>query len=187
LKDHTLIFILGGARSGKSQFAENWARAHGKHVLYVATAQAQDDDMQARITHHRAQRPSEWHTLEASKEIGTAIETHLQTAVYDTILVDCITFLAANTLLDLPKDYTQQQVNKAVLAEIDPLLTIIKQSTATWLIVSNEVGLGVIPPTDLGRLYRDALGRANQHIAQAADQVIFMIAGLPWTLKPFNE
>jgi len=186
VKNH-LIFILGGARSGKSYFAENWARAHGSNVLYVATAQAHDDDMQARIAHHRAQRPAKWHILEAPTKTGQAITQHLQTASYDTILLDCVTFLAANILLDLPEDSPQQRVNEAVLHEIDSLLAAIEQSTATWLVVSNEVGLGVVPPTVLGRHYRDALGRANQRIAQSADQVIFMIAGLPWTLKPFGE
>jgi adenosylcobinamide kinase/adenosylcobinamide-phosphate guanylyltransferase len=187
LNKRHLIFVLGGARSGKSRFAENWARAHGSHVLYVATAQAQDDDMQARITYHRAQRPAEWHTLEAPRRTGQAITQHLGTAAYDTILVDCVTILAANALLDLPEDCSQQQANDAVLTEIDDLIAVIEQSSATWLVVSNEVGLGVVPPTVLGRHYRDALGRANQRIAQAADQVVFMIAGLPWTLKPFNE
>jgi adenosylcobinamide kinase/adenosylcobinamide-phosphate guanylyltransferase len=187
VKQHHLIFILGGARSGKSYFAESWARAHGRDILYVATAQAHDDDMQARIAHHRAQRPAKWHTLEAPIETGQAITQHLQTASYDTILLDCVTFLAANILLSLPEDIPQQQVNEAILDEIESLLTAIEQSTSTWLVVSNEVGLGVVPPTVLGRHYRDALGRANQRIAQAADQVVFMIAGLPWTLKPFSE
>jgi adenosylcobinamide kinase/adenosylcobinamide-phosphate guanylyltransferase len=182
-----LIFILGGARSGKSQFAENWARAHGGHVLYVATAQAQDDDMQARIAHHRAQRPAEWHTLEAPHQTGQAITQHLQTTAYNTILVDCVTILAANVLLGLPEDCSQQQVNEAIIAEIDALMMTIEQSTATWLVISNEVGLSVVPPTVLGRHYRDALGRVNQRIAQAADQVILMIAGLPWELKPLTQ
>jgi adenosylcobinamide kinase/adenosylcobinamide-phosphate guanylyltransferase len=187
VKQNQLIFILGGARSGKSHFAESWTRTHGKDILYVATAQAHDDDMQARIAHHRTQRPAKWHTLEAPIETGQAIIQHLQTASYDTILLDCVTFLAANVLLSMPEDTPQQHINDAVLDEIEKLLTAIEQSTATWLIVSNEVGLGVVPPTVLGGHYRDALGRTNQRIAQAADQVIFMIAGLPWTLKPFTE
>jgi adenosylcobinamide kinase/adenosylcobinamide-phosphate guanylyltransferase len=187
VRQNHLILILGGARSGKSHFAENWARQHGKQVLYVATAQAHDDDMQNRITHHRAQRPTKWHTLEAPTETGNAITQHLQTTAYDTILLDCVTFLAANILLNLPEDTPQQHINNAILNEIESLLTTIEESSAAWLVVSNEVGLGVVPPTVLGRHYRDALGRANQRIAQAADQVIFMIAGLPWTLKPFTE
>jgi adenosylcobinamide kinase/adenosylcobinamide-phosphate guanylyltransferase len=187
LRENNLIFILGGARSGKSQFAENWAWAHGSHVLYVATAQAQDDDMQARIAHHRAQRPAQWHTLEAPRQTAQAVTRHLKTATYDTILVDCVTILAANILLGLPEDCSQQQVNEAIIDEINALMTTIEQSTATWLVISNEVGLGVVPPTVLGRHYRDALGRANQRIAKAADRVILMIAGLPWKLKPFVE
>ena len=187
MEENHLTFILGGARSGKSYFAENWARTHGNNVLYVATAQALDDDMQARVAHHRAQRPTEWYTLEAPYQTGHAVAQHLKSTTYDTILIDCMTILAANVLLSLPEDSTQQQVNEAVLAEANSLMGLIEHSTATWLVISNEVGLGVVPPTVLGRHYRDALGRANQRIAQAADRVIFMVAGLPWVLKPFVE
>ncbi len=187
-----MILLLGGARSGKSQFAEQWATQRGKNVLFVATAQAFDEEMASRIARHRQERPAEWATLEAPLQAGPAISAALQQAPYDTVLVDCLTVLAANVLLQLPEDTSQEAANAAILAETDSLLAAYQRSTATWLIVSNEVGMGVVPPTQLGRLYRDALGRANQRVAQQADEVWLLVVGLPWQLKPsgaagFNE
>ena len=176
-----LIFLLGGARSGKSRYAETWGREHGHHVLFVATAQALDDEMRDKIAHHQAQRPAHWTTLEAPLNVGDAIQQALDG--HDTVIVDCLTLLAANVLLSLPEDCSQDDANAQVLAEIDGLLRAYGTSSATWLIVSNEVGMGVVPPTRLGRLYRDALGNANQRIAQEADEVLLFVAGLPWKLK----
>jgi adenosylcobinamide kinase/adenosylcobinamide-phosphate guanylyltransferase len=177
-----LILVLGGARSGKSTYAENWARTHGGRVLFVATAQALDDEMTERIAHHRSARPDHWTTLEAPLNVGAAIRD--QGVAYDTVLVDCLTLLASNVLLQLPDDCTQSQADAAVLAEVDDLLAAYEQSAAAWLIISNEVGMGLVPPYRLGRLYRDALGRANQQIAQRASDVVLLVAGLPWHLKP---
>lgn len=178
-----LIFLLGGARSGKSSYAEQWARDQGGQVLFVATAQAFDDEMRARITRHRQERPAHWQTLEAPTQTAHALAAVLSGSTSDTILLDCITLLAANILLALPEETSQEEVNELVLAEIDQLLAVYEQSNATWLVVSNEVGMGVVPPTRLGRLYRDALGRANQRIAQRADEVVLLVASLPWRLK----
>lgn len=180
--DKRLIFLLGGARSGKSRYAETWGREHGQRVLFVATAEALDDEMQAKIAHHRAQRPALWQTLEAPLQVGGAIRQAL--GDHDTVILDCITFLAANVLMSLPDDCSQEEANACVLAEIEGLLNVYADSQATWLIVSNEVGMGVVPPTRLGRLFRDALGSANQRIVQAADEVLLLVAGLPWRLKP---
>ena len=176
-----LIFLLGGARSGKSAYAENWAGEHGERVLFVATAQAFDDEMRERIAAHRASRPSGWGTLEAPLNVGASIQA--QGGGYDTVLVDCLTLLASNALLGLPEDCTQTDADTAIINEVDGLLDAYHESTATWLIISNEVGMGVVPPYRLGRLYRDALGRANQRIAQHADDVLLLVAGLPWRLK----
>jgi adenosylcobinamide kinase / adenosylcobinamide-phosphate guanylyltransferase len=178
-----LIFLLGGARSGKSHYAEEWARDNGQQVLFVATAQAFDDEMSERIQRHQSERPATWQTLEAPQQVGQALQPKLNTGFYDTVLVDCVTLLAANVLLALAEDCTQDEVNQAVLAEVDELLRVYQQANTTWLVVSNEVGMGVVPPTKLGRLYRDALGRANQRIAQQADEVLLLVAGLPWRLK----
>lgn len=179
-----LIFLLGGARSGKSRYAEQWALEHGRRVLFVATAEALDDDMQERIARHRRERPPEWSTLEAPSQTGVQLQQALAAGGYDTVLIDCLTVLAANVLLALPEAATQEEVNRAVLAEVDALLAAYLASDATWLVISNEVGMGVVPPSRLGRLYRDALGRANQRVAAQADEVLLLVAGLPWRLKP---
>lgn len=176
-----LIFLLGGARSGKSTYAEQWAQTHGKEVLFVATAQAFDDEMHERIAAHRASRPASWQTLEAPLNVGAAIQR--VTAPHDTLVLDCLTLLASNALLTQADSCTQAEADAAVSAEVEALLRAYQRSQATWLVISNEVGMGVVPPYRLGRLYRDALGRANQRFAQAADEVLLLVAGLPWKLK----
>ena len=102
---------------------------------------------------------------------------------FDTVIVDCINLLASNALLTLSKDATQQQSDESILFQIDDLINIYKKSSATWLIVTNEVGLGLVPPYKLGRLFRDSLGRANQKLAHIADEVIFMVSGIPMHIK----
>ncbi len=176
-----LIFLLGGARSGKSQSAEAWAREHGGRVLFVATAQATDADMRQRIADHRASRPADWHTLEAP--FNTAEQIAAASFAYDTLILDCVTLMISNILVALPEAVTQKEANEAALAAVDRLLAAQAQSNATWLVVSNEVGMGVVPPTRLGNLYRDMLGRANQRIAEAADEALLLVAGIPWRLK----
>jgi adenosylcobinamide kinase/adenosylcobinamide-phosphate guanylyltransferase len=179
--DRRLTFILGGARSGKSRYAETWGHEHGQKVLFVATAEALDDEMRQRIVQHQSQRPGYWQTLEAPLNTGDAIRRTLDG--HDTVIVDCITLLASNVLLSLPEDCSQEEVNHRVLAEIESLLNAYADSQAVWLVVSNEVGMSVVPATRLGRLFRDTLGSANQHIAQAADEVLMFVAGMPWVLK----
>ena len=176
-----LIFLLGGARSGKSQYAETWARQQGGRVLFVATAEPRDADMRARIADHRAARPAAWHTLEAPRDTARLIANCGY--AHDTLLLDCLTLLTSNILLNLPEAATQNEANAAALAEVERLLAVYAASNASWLVVSNEVGMGVVPPTRLGVLYRDMLGRANQRVAQAADEVLLLVAGLPWRLK----
>lgn len=191
-----MILLLGGARSGKSRYAEEWARERGGRVLFVATAQAFDGEMRARIARHRADRPASWATLEAPLGVAAALRAAYPGGLpFDTVLVDCLTLLAANVLLALPEDAPQEQVERAVLEETGALLDLAAEGNAenstedsaaggpTWLIVSNEVGMGVVPPTRLGRFYRDALGRANQRAAAAADEVLLLVAGIAWKLK----
>lgn len=180
-----LTFILGGARSGKSTHAEALAVADGGDVLYVATAQAWDDDMAARIAAHQAQRPGHWHTLEAAQHVGAAVGAHLDAVAARprVVLLDCLTLLANNVLMTLPEDVDQATVNQALLAEVDALLAVYATTDAHWIVVSNEVGLGIVPAYRLGRVYRDGLGRANQKLAARADTVLFMVAGLPMVVK----
>ena len=176
-----LTLILGGARSGKSIYAEKLAHKHQTPVLYVATAEAGDDEMVERIARHRAQRPANWITLEAPRSIGQAIRSSGVSA--PVVLIDCLTLLANNLITPLPEPIEYETAEKLLSAEIDDLLVAYAASNADWIIVSNEVGLGLVPPYPLGRVYRDALGKANQRLAAAADEVLFMVAGLPLKVK----
>lgn len=180
-----LTLILGGARSGKSTHAEQLAAAQGGRVLYVATAQAWDDEMAARIAAHRAARPAHWRTLESPGQVGAAVRAALTGGEnrVDIVLVDCLTLLASNVILTLSEDTPADTVETALRAEVDALLAAYTAGDASWIIVSNEVGLGIVPAYALGRVYRDALGRANQQLAAAADRVLFMVAGLPMIVK----
>ena len=176
-----MTMILGGARSGKSTFAERLASERGTAVLYVAAAEAGDEEMAARIAAHRAARPAHWHTLEAPRAIGPAIRSaEVQAPV---VLIDCITLLASNVIAPLPEPIAYEDAERALNAEIDGMLAAYADSDAEWIIVSNEVGLGLVPPYPLGRVYRDALGKANQRLATVADEVLFMVAGLPMKVK----
>jgi adenosylcobinamide kinase/adenosylcobinamide-phosphate guanylyltransferase len=178
-----LTLILGGARSGKSRYAEQLATAIGGDVLFVATAEPNDDEMRHRIAVHRASRPVEWRTLEAASGVGPAIAAARPDP--DVVLLDCLTLLANNVFgATANDDEAARSAGEAALeGEIDALLAVSRGSKARWLLVSNEVGLGLVPPYPLGRAYRDALGRANQRLAAAADDVLFMVAGLPLVVK----
>jgi adenosylcobinamide kinase/adenosylcobinamide-phosphate guanylyltransferase len=180
-----LILILGGARSGKSAYAEELAAsvARERPVIYVATAPASDDEMRARIVAHRASRPAHWRTLEAPLDPAGALEREPATLAAPVVLLDCLTLLAANLLLDgAPHD--GEEIN-AMACEarleraLDALLALHERSYWTTIVVSNEVGMGVVPDYPLGRAYRDILGRANMRLARAADATLLMIAGMP--------
>lgn len=181
-----LTLILGGARSGKTSYALKLAAERASRVLYVATAKASDAEMAARIAAHRAERPAHWHTLEAPRQVGHAITQHLaQAAAHESpqiIVLDCLTLLASNVIVPL-EPVSEAAAQAALNAELDGLLAAHAASDAHWLVISNEVGLGIVPAYPLGRVYRDALGRANQRLAAAADEVLFMVAGLPLRVK----
>jgi adenosyl cobinamide kinase/adenosyl cobinamide phosphate guanylyltransferase len=163
-----LTLILGGARSGKSTRA--LALAKGR-VLFVATAEALDDEMASRIAVHRAERPADWDTLEEPREIARALRARGDG--YDTVIIDCVTLWVANMMdAGAPKPW------------VDALIEAYEHSRAHWIVISNEVGLGIVPETPLGRRYRDALGVVNQLIAEAADRVTLLVAGLALDLKP---
>jgi adenosylcobinamide kinase/adenosylcobinamide-phosphate guanylyltransferase len=178
-----LTLILGGARSGKSRYAEALAVEARGSVLYVATAKALDAEMEARISAHQANRPDHWITVEAPSDVAATIEHHTETA--DFVLLDCITLMAMNAYPNGAEtdEIAQATAEVLLMEEIEALLTLVAGSNASWMVVSNEVGLGLVPPYPLGRAYRDALGRANQKLAESADEVIFMVAGLPFWIK----
>ncbi|OQY28870.1 MAG: bifunctional adenosylcobinamide kinase/adenosylcobinamide-phosphate guanylyltransferase [Anaerolineaceae bacterium 4572_5.1] len=174
--------ILGGARSGKSAYAEQLAAETGGRgrVLYVATATAEDPEMTARIEAHRQNRPSHWQTLEAPRDVGARLAAVKPRP--DIILLDCLTLLVSNIVI-AKENRAQEAIESVVQAEIEAILAARSKLNAALIIVSNEVGLGLVPPYPLGRLYRDILGRANRQLASRADKVLFMVAGLPMTVK----
>jgi adenosylcobinamide kinase/adenosylcobinamide-phosphate guanylyltransferase len=190
----TLTLILGGARSGKSTYAEALAPRLGRQVLYVATAEALDDEMRARVAAHQAGRPVDWLTLEAPLNVGAALRARLAATKADVILLDCLTLLVSNAILAAGDGSEASggpggpepdlgRARAAVQAELDALLEAYCQLGVHLIVVSNEVGLGVVPPHSLGRTYRDCLGWANQTVARIADRVVLMVAGLPVNLK----
>ena len=172
-----LILLLGGARSGKSSAAQRLAQG-GRRVLFIATAQALDADMTRRIAAHRAQRPAAWDTLEEPFDPAAAAAPLLSR--YDTVVLDCLTLWVSNLLL---RQEDAAAAEPALLDAAGRLLALIERSPAAWIVVSNEVGLGVVPPSPLGRTYRDALGRVNQLVAARADRVYLLVAGLALELK----
>ncbi len=184
-----LILILGGARSGKSTFAQELAgNLGGEHVLYVATAEAGDKEMQQRIVAHRQARPSTWQTVEAPVDVGKAIHEALAIRSANAVLLDCFTLLVSNVILQGASDGDPDDVDDVaawmrVEAELDGVLDTLRAGDMPWIVVSNEVGWGLVPPCPLGRVYRDLLGRANQRMAAMADQVYLMIAGMPVDVK----
>ncbi len=172
-----LTFILGGARSGKSSYAEDLAGS-GRRVLFVATAEAGDDEMVARIDAHRRSRPSDWDTLEEPLDLVGALSPLL--SEYDTVVLDCLTLWVSN-LMHRSSDAGESAVD--IPAEAERLLHCYEQGDASWIIVSNEVGLSLVPATPLGRAFRDELGRLNRIVASTADDVLLMVAGLPLDLR----
>jgi len=180
------ILIIGGARSGKSYFAQELALKSSQFVLFVATAEDRDEEMRQRIEEHRKARPGEWITLEAPTHVGRRILE--KAGMAKTVVLDCITLLVNNIFLEFSEraggEIDAASIEKEVMAEIDELVRCIEQVEAGFIIVTNEVGLGLVPANKMGRLYRDVLGRANQVLASHADEVYLMVAGMPLLIKP---
>lgn len=174
-----IVFILGGARSGKSRFAQQRAQEIGPRVTYIATAEAGDAEMAERIAQHQKDRPPTWRTLEAPRALAAALQECL--ADSDAVVVDCLTLFLSNVLAAHPAD-PKRAVAQA-LAEVDQVLAVARQATATVILVSNEVGMGLVPAYPLGRSFRDLAGVANQRVATAADEVYLVVASLPLQLK----
>ena len=166
-----LTLVLGGARSGKSRCAEELIGRMPSPWAYIATAEALDEEMRARIAHHRARRDGNWRTIEAPLDLSDTISAFDDAG--HPILVDCLTLWLSNCLLadrDLDKDSER-------------LMAVLERAPGPIVLVSNEVGLGIVPDTPLGRRFRDAQGRLNQQVASVADRVIMMVAGIPLIVK----
>jgi len=164
-----LTLVLGGARSGKSRYAESLVTALPAPWIYVATAEARDAEMAERIAAHQARRGAGWRTLETPRDVVGALTAHGTTP----LLVDCLTLWLANAVL----------ASADVDAEIERLEAALEQASAPLVLVANEVGFGIVPDNALGRRFRDLQGLLNQRIAARADRVILVVAGLPLTIK----
>ena len=151
-------------------------------MLFVATAEAGDEEMRQRIEEHQRERPADWSTLEVTTHIGSHIRQKIGGA--RVVVVDCITLLVNNIFSQYSDQIDAHLIEEMLIAEINELVECINQVDASFIIVTNEVGLGLVPANRVGRLYRDLLGRANQILAQCADEIYLMVAGLPVPIKP---
>lgn len=168
-----ITLVTGGARSGKSRWAEQRAMSIGGSVTYIATAEARDHEMAARISAHRCRRPEEWITLEEPLDLSGALRKAQSTIA----LIDCLALWCANTLGDAFSDAS------AVTTGVDDLLTTADGIDGSLIVVTNEVGMGIVPESWAARSFRDALGMANQAFARAAAEVVLLVAGVPVQVK----
>lgn len=168
------IFITGGARSGKSSLAETLAQGFGAPLCYIATGEARDSEMTARIAAHRARRGDGWLTIEEPLRLGEALRN--ADGRFRAVLVDCVTLWLTNLLL------SHDDADRA-LGEVRALAELLPDLATPILIVSNEVGMGIVPDNPLSRTFRDLAGKANQILAAAADEVYMTISGIPLKLK----
>lgn len=187
-----MILILGGARSGKSSYAEDKARVLnetlGGDVLYVATSIAFDEDMKDRIKKHQASRPSHWHTLEQYKDFETLSEQPDFIGA-NVVMMDCVTLMVSNLLLEYQVDFdhvdrgTIDQMEQDITKQVLAFVSACKKANKAFILVSNEVGLGIVPAYRLGSIFRDIAGRINQLLAREAEEVYFLVSGIPMKIK----
>lgn len=173
-----LTVILGGARSGKSIFAEKMAESRSQNVLYIATAGPDDPEMKLRIHRHQQQRPEHWATLEQQKEIAAGYRALSSPA--DLVLLDCVTVLTSNVILEAAgslENPDELAAEEALKTEIESLLELIAGDPADWILVTNEVGSGLVPPYPVGRIYRDLLGWANKRLTAESQECYLTISG----------
>ncbi len=176
--------LLGGARSGKSAYAEALATASGQEVVYLATARASDAEMRARVDHHRQRRPAHWHTVEEPQALGAALREW--SAPGRLVLVDCLTLWLSNLMFDDAADYPE--VGKLTLPprfeqQRSAFLQALAEVKGDVILVSNEVGMGIVPLGAVSRRFADEAGRLNQAVARQCEQAVMLVAGLPLTLK----
>ena len=179
--------VTGGARSGKSRYAEQLIALAGERILYLATARALDEEMEARIARHKAQRPASWNTIETPLNLAGVIAAEAER--YDGMLLDCLTVFLTNRILAHTVDWEnpdQNQLNRIeteLLGEIKAVAQAARQTSTPLIVVTNEVGFGIVPLSPLARFFRDCAGRANQRLAEAASSVFLVVAGLPLQIK----
>lgn len=184
-----IVLILGGARSGKSAYARRLASAGPEPIMFLATLEAGDEEMRRRIERHRSDRPDNWLTLEEPADPVEALRRISPAPA--TVILDCLSGWVANVLLgtagEEPSPDDADRAEQDVLQRVDRLLDWQREAAARLIIVSNETGLGIVPAYPLSRVYRDVLGLAHQRSAAAADEVYFLVAGIPQTLKGTDQ
>lgn len=178
MRHSSITLVLGGVRSGKSRYAQQLAERESR-VIFVATAEASDDEMHRKIERHRRDRPAEWITVEEPLELVQVLAEKALDC--DVMVVDCLTVFAAN-LLEIEGDD-----QSAIEQRVEALCVALQSASCSVVLVSNEVGSGVVPAYPMGRRYRDLLGEINQSVARIADDVVLMVAGLPLALKGHLE
>jgi len=181
-----MMLITGGARSGKSRFAEQVAEKRGGEVLYIATSVVTDAEMAERIRYHQPQRPAHWHTFESYRDLGNIILEHQ--VQFPTIIIECITTLMTNLLFDIAgetsvEDMDFEAIEQHIFAQTTQLTKVAQQADSEVIIVTNEVGMGIVPDNLLARRFRDIAGRVNQQLAAAADDVYLIVSGIPVPVK----
>jgi len=187
-KDSKIILVTGGARSGKSSFAEKLVADLGKKIAYIATAIPFDEGMKDRIKKHRSSRPANWTTYEIYKDIYKYIDEISEK--HDAILLDCVTILVTNLMFE-NNEINWETVNRGKIDEIerdiklqvDFLLNGIRNTSLKCVLVTNEVGMGIVPENRLSRVFRDIAGRINQFAAAKSDEVYFTVSGIPMKIK----
>lgn len=182
-----LIFVTGGARSGKSSFAEGLLKELGSDVVYLATAKALDEEMAARIKKHQSSRPKEWTTYEGYENLHLALPALM--AGKAGLLLDCVTIMITNLIMDRQANWEQvaeavrEQIEGEVMEQFQLLVGALKELPGTAILVSNELGMGLVPAYPLSRFFRDVAGRVNQYLAREAQEVYFTVSGIPMKLK----
>ena len=172
-----LIVVTGGARSGKSLFAEEYMTSCSGRKAYVATAQILDEEMKERVAEHRRRRPEDWQTLEISSGLSAAFPAVLEQA--DAVLVDCLTLYLSNYLF-AHETAGDEEILQGALQEMENIIGAVRQTTdKTVIFVTNELGCGIVPMSHISRLYRDVVGKVNQYAAGQADEVYWTVCGIP--------
>lgn len=175
-----IILVTGGARSGKSRYSQQRAENLGQNKVYIATCPVIDSEMDERVAKHKHEREGKnWQTVEEETELGSAIERNFH---HDVILVDCLT-LWINNLLYNTQILKEEISESEIEARCSNIIQISKQHPGTIFFVTNEIGSGIVPDNEAARFYRDLVGRCNQCIAAAADEVVFISCGIPLILK----
>ena len=182
----SLILITGGARSGKSRYAVELAKQKGGNVAFIATAIAGDEEMTERIRMHQTARPSDWTTIEESINVAQAIADVASN--HSTIIVDCLTLLITNLVFEPPyNEEINYEKEQKIYTAVEKIIETTKNVEATVIVISNELGMGLVPEDALARRFRDIAGRANQLMAEAADEAYVCISGIPMRIKGENE